>query len=282
MVPSAALTGSGKSGHRTRLSALAGIAPAALVLAVAIWQLAALARAGADIPSDGDWERAAEHVRERRGDDELIVFAPAWIDPVGRHHLGDQIPVDMAARMDAARYAGIWELSARGARAPEVGGREPAARARFGDLRVRYYEQEPAEVLTDVREAFGRADIAGDTASRPRVVLEEVDFRPRRCIRVEPAPGGAVHIAIPDVRLGERLVGYAGLADIFTRRDIRDPGYLEVAIDGEEAASLELGIHDGWVRFEAETAPREGAELRFTARADVPRRLICFAAEARR
>ena len=234
------------------------------------------------VPSDGDWERAAEYVRERHAPGELIVFAPDWIDPVGRLHLGDRIPIEMAARMDAARYGAIWELSARGARAPEARGLEPVLEERFGDLRVRRYEQEPAEVVTDFRNEFSRAQSTGSWARRPQLVLEEVGFAPRRCVRGVPRAGEQGSIRFDDVSLGETLVGYAGLADIFTLRDIREPGRLRVLIDGDEVASVALGIDDGWVRFEAETEPREGASVEFLAEADASDRLICFAAEARR
>jgi hypothetical protein len=49
----------------------------------------------------------------------LIVFAPRWNDPVGRLHLGDLIPVEMAGRLDGERYGRIWELDIRSARAPD-------------------------------------------------------------------------------------------------------------------------------------------------------------------
>ncbi len=260
---------------------LAPALPAALLVAIALWQVAATACSGRGVPSEEDWERAAAHVREHRESNELIVFAPDWLDPVGRLHLGDQIPVDMAARMDAAGYAGIWELSARGARAAEARDLEPARKERFGALSVRYYAQEPAEVVTDFLAEFSTAKVEGDAAGRPRVVLDEVDFRPRRCVRAEPAPGGEVRIVFPDAKLGERLVGYAGLADIFTLRDVRDPGFLRVLIAGEEVASLELGIHDGWVRFEVDTAAQAGADVEIVASASAPDRQICFAMEAR-
>jgi hypothetical protein len=282
MVPSAALPTSKSVAFRGRRRAFAFLLPAALIALVAIGQVGAVACAEKRVPSERDWERAAAHVRERHVPDELIVFAPAWLDPVGRLHLGDRIPIEMAARMDAARYRAIWELSARRARAPETRGLEVAHEARFGDVRVRLYEQEPVVVVTDFVEALSTASVEGAWAQRPRVALEEVAFSPRRCVRAVPSPGGEGRIRFEGVALGGELVGYAGLADIFTLRDIREPGGLRVRIDGEEVAELELGIHDGWVRFAVATEPREHATVEFLASADVRDRLICFAAEARR
>jgi hypothetical protein len=254
-----------------------GLAPALLLVAVALWEIVATVRAGSDVPGADEWQRAAAAVRADHRVGDLIVFAPDWIDPVGRQHLGDLIPLEMAARMDAARYGRIWELSIRGARSRDTRGLEPVTTTGFGGVTVRLFERPAVEVVTD----FLAATPAGGGA---RVDLQEVAFEPHRCLVARPAPGGSVEVRFPAVALGTRLVGYVGLADVFTRRDDREPGRLEVSIDGAVVASLEAGIDDGWVRFEASTTPSASAEVVFRASAG-PRarnRLICFAAEARR
>ena len=97
------------------------MAPAALLMLVSAWEIVATVRAGGDVGDDRHWAAAADAVRARHEPGDLIVFAPRWADPIGRMHLGDLIPVDMAARMDAAGYARIWEVSVRGERSPERG-----------------------------------------------------------------------------------------------------------------------------------------------------------------
>ena len=67
-----------------------------------------------------DWDAAAAEVRAGFQPGDLIVFAPAWSDAVGRLHLGDLIPPEMAARADESGYRRVWEVSIRGARAPET------------------------------------------------------------------------------------------------------------------------------------------------------------------
>ena len=82
--------------------------------------------------------------------------------------------------------------------------------------------------------------------------------------------------------MGQRVVGHVGLADVFTRRDVRAPGRLTVKADGTEIAGVTVGVDDGWVRFEGATAGAR--ELRFEATAvgaDARDRRICFAAETR-
>jgi hypothetical protein len=253
----------------------AAIAPALVLVAIAVWEIVAAARAGSGVPGATDWERASDTVRTTHQPGDLIVFAPAWIDPVGREHLGDLMTVDQAARMDADRYGVIWELSMRGARAPETRGLEPNIEIEVGGITVRRFEREPAHVVTDF--------LALPPPRPARLELAEVGFAPHRCVQVIPPPGGTVTLDYGDVELGATLVGSVGLADVFTRRDVRDPGRLELMIDGETAATATAGVDSGWVRFVADTTPgRHHVEVVATAVGPKSRdRRICFAAEAR-
>jgi hypothetical protein len=261
-----------------------GVLPAALLVTVAVWEMLAAARAGHDVPGPETWEGAAQAVRERHAPGDLIVFAPDWIDPAGRMHLGDLIPVDMAARMDDARFGTVWELSIRGASAPESRGRQVAWSQTFGGLRVRKLVAEPAVVVTDFVAALDRAEVAGQAVGRPRKTLAEVGFAPHRCVQVEPRPDQTVRLVYRNAALGSTLGGAAGLADVFPRRDIRAPGRIEVLVAGKRVAGAELGVDDGWVGFSATTTPGTGdVEFRATAvGTNASKRLICFAAEARK
>ncbi|MBA3502059.1 MAG: hypothetical protein H0T65_16970, partial [Deltaproteobacteria bacterium] len=85
---------------------IAAIACAVLMLGIALWEIVATLAAG--VPGDEAWARAAKVVRDAHRPGDLVVFAPSWVDPTGRMHLGDLIPIEMAARMDDARYGRIW------------------------------------------------------------------------------------------------------------------------------------------------------------------------------
>ncbi len=231
------------------------------------------------MPSDHAWEKAAAVVRADHEPGDLIVFAPDWVDPVGRLHLGDLIPIDMAARMDAARYGRIWELSIRGARSPDTAGLAPVFSQDVAGITVRRFERTPVTVVADVRDALPTARVQGP--ARPTLELAEVGFAPHRCIQVIPPARSSVRITFPQLPLGSELVGYAGLADIFTRRSPRGPGKLAVEIGGKVVAEVEPGVDDGWVRFAAPTTPGP-TDVTFIASAGDPNRLICFAAEARK
>jgi len=233
----------------------------------------------ASVPRDEAWDKAEELVRAGYQPGDLIVFAPAWADPVGRLHLGDLIPVDMAARMDAARYGRIWEVSIRDAHAPETAGLTPVSSREVSGVAVRLFTRQPAVVVSDIRDALPTAKTQGP--GYPSLELAEVGFEPHRCIQITPSPNSPVRVTFPGLTLGSQLVGYVGLADVFTRRDIRAPGTLAIEIGGTQVASVTAGVDDGWVKFSAPTTPGP-ADVTFIASARAPQRLICFAAEARR
>jgi hypothetical protein len=250
-------------------------APALLLVMISLWEVAAVRCDAGSVPDDEAWERAAQALRESYHAGDLIVFAPDWADPIGRLHLGDLIPIEMAARMDAAKYGAIWEVSIRGAHAPEVAGLAPKTETKFSGVTLRYFERAPVVVVSDVLDHV--AELRSDGA-RPTLELAEVGFAPHRCLQIVPPTNGKVTITVP-MQLGAKLVGYVGLADVFKRRDIRTPGELEVHA-GAATTIVKPGVDDGWVRFELATVPGM-TDVTFIAKAVSPDRLICFAAEAR-
>ena len=256
---------------RLRARSWVAIGCAIVLVAVSIWEIIVTRRAATSVPGDDAWAQAAQLVRRGHQRGDLIVFAPAWVDPVGRMHLGDLIPIEMAARMDDARYARVWELSIRDAHRDE----RPAFEQHVDGVLVRRYDRTPAVVLAEVEAAKLRVD--GAPVRGPSRELAEVGFEPHRCILVVPAPNRPVRmtVALP----AGTLVGYAGLADVFTRRDIRAPATLAVEVGGKRLATISPGVEDGWVRFET---PIPAGDVTFVARAAAPNRLLCFAAEVRR
>jgi len=252
-------------------------APALLLVAISLWEICAARHDARAVPDDAAWHAAAERVRAAFTPGDLIVFAPDWIDPVGRRELGDLIPVAVAARMDAARYGRIWELAIRGAHTAESAGLVAVSADEVAGIAVRRYERAPAIVVADVLDHVASAISDGP---RPTLELTEVGFAPHRCVQVIPAPRTPVRIRFAGLTLGRTLVGYVGIADVFTRRDVRSPGELDVEIAGQVVAHARAGVDDGWVRFAAPTEPGP-AEVTFVVRATDPGRRICFAAEAR-
>jgi hypothetical protein len=246
-------------------------APALLLVAVSLWEVCATRRDATSVPGDDAWREAAASVRARYRPGDLIVFAPDWVDPVGRLHLGDLITLDMAGRMDAARYPRIWELSIRGAHAKDTAGLSPVASEDHGGVTVRRFEHAAAVVT---------AELIAQPVPGTSVELAEVGFEPHRCLQIAPPPWRPTVLTFPRVALGRELVGYAGIADVFTRRDVRSPGYIAVAVGGELVGFAAPGVDDGWVRFAGATRPGIADVTVIVLATDRDRR-ICFAAEAR-
>jgi hypothetical protein len=239
-------------------------------------------------PSAGEWRQAADYVRQqsdRTADApaELIVFAPLWTDPIGRQYFGDQMSIEMAARMDAARYGRIWEISIGRARATETRGLAVESTSHFGPLQVRAFAQEPVLVVQDFTADWRQAEVGGQMQGRPNLGLQEVGFEPHRCIKVVPKPNQVASMRFGAATLGSHLVAYVGLADIFTRRDIREPGRFEILIDDKLVSTANVTVDNGWQRVEVPTTSGSASvEFRMTAVGKGARdRRICFAAEAR-
>ncbi|MBI4509212.1 MAG: hypothetical protein HY698_06225 [Deltaproteobacteria bacterium] len=250
------------------------IAGLALIL-LAAWEIGVLWRSKRAAPTDADWQQVVAAVTASHQPGDLIVFAPSWMDPVGRKWLGGLMTIDQAARMDDARYGRAWEISARGAAAPETeGAGTPAYESRFGALRVRQFTRPAAQVTWDLSA---------------HSALQEVDFQPRKCARIgEPRPGRPAVLDVPSATLGMELVVRAGLADFRERRENRAVALVRVIVDGEEKARAQVGNESGWlplprvatnpgvhqVRFEATVDPSRGDPQRATLS-------VCIAAEAR-
>ena len=262
---------------------LLGLWPAIALAAIAAWSTCRTVGAGAGVPGDAAWAQAAALVRAEHQPGDLIVFAPRWNDPVGRLHLGELIPVAMAGRLDGERYGRIWELDIRGARAPETRGLAAAATRTVDGITVRKFVRAPAEVVTDVLD-LPPPQVEGLAARGPAQVLAEVGFEPHRCWQVVPSAGQTVTLRWDGVALGRELVIGVGLADVFTRRDVRAPADLLIDVGEREVARVRVGVDSGWVRTRVATEPGT-ATLTVRAAAVGPGsrdRLVCFAIEARR
>lgn len=250
----------------------ARIALAALVV-LAVWEVSVLVRARA--ASDTDWRLAAEAVSATFQKGDLILVAPTWADPVARKWLGALMTIDDLARMDAARYARLWEVTVRSERAPESLGAHLAWESSYGDVRVRLYTQEASQVVWDLR---------------PRSRLLEVGFAPKMCVPFATinASTPEARFAIDDVVLGTELVVYAGLYDFRSRRDNRARALVRVLLDEKEVSRAVVGNESGFAPLPVVTTRTGRHRLIFEASVDRTSQAeenvkleVCVAAEAR-
>ena len=257
-------------------------------------------------PTDADWAAAAAAVRAGFRPGDLIVAAPAWADPILRVQLGDLIPPELAARMDDDRFARVWEVSQRGARASAAAGGTTTVDDRFGRLRVRLVER-PAEIVTydfvahwadarvsrrDARGAVVACTFAGDRIVCPAPgnnslhrQLVEVDQKLREALLTAPAAGVAVVIEFPAVPLGRALVIATGLHDTWMRKAARGTVEARLAVGGQTTELPVTSDDSGWTRTRIDTTLHAGqtASVKLEITSAAPNdRFFAFAAEARR
>ena len=198
--------------------------------AVALLELAAhVAQVRGVIGEDG-WARAREETRALAKPDDLIVFAPRWVDPVGREVFGDNLAtLEREAWADVSRFPRAIEVSIRGEHAPELSDwknvavkkvdgitlttlENPSYHPTITDL-VNLVHPPASEVSVRPLQGTGMQPCAwghgqaqsGNLGFGPAIpgdkftcagtfvglsVIADLDYRPRRCIYAPPAGGG--------------------------------------------------------------------------------------------
>ena len=292
--------------QRARRATRLGLAAAGAVALLAVVETVVAAVSPSLAPTDADWQAAAREVRSGFRPGDLIVAAPAWADPIMRVHLGDLVPVPVAGRMDDARFGRVWEISQRGARAPEGRHRTVALERRFGAVTVRRVERPPAEVTYDFVERWPDARLSRTVAGRPEIdcpragdrlqcpdmsfnflrqQIVEVDTTLRRALLVQPVGGATVVVEYPAVTLGRELVVATGLHNVWMRKVARGAVHMRVVVAGTPAAAITTDNESGWQITRIDSAQYAGREVavRFEISSPAPyARHFAFAAEARR
>ncbi|HXU80078.1 MAG TPA: hypothetical protein VN914_01690 [Polyangia bacterium] len=271
--------------------------------------LLALTEAGAALiaplraPSDADWKWAEATVRGSFRPGDLIVAAPGWADQVMRLHLGDLVPVKMAARLDDARYGRVWEISQRGGHADEARG-TVAVSSRHGALTVRRWERTPATVIFDFFDQWARARVLRVEPGREiacehqedhfqcpdygfnfvKPALMEIGTTMRNALYTQPVAGATVVVEFAGVPLGRELVVGGGLHHVWLRKYGDGTVKLRVLVDGREVGRTEASNRSGWRvdRFDTAAFTSKPATVRFEITSDNPAsRHFGFTAETR-
>jgi hypothetical protein len=289
-------------GRLSRRQVQLGLLAAVVVLALGETVAAVVAPLRA--PDEADWRAAAKWVTADHQDQDLIVAAPAWADPVLRMVLGDLIPPKMAGRLDHQRFSRVWELSQRGAEAPESEGARVKAERRFGGLRVRLLERQALAPTYDFVDNWANARVFRVEHGRPipceatpgkhqcpdiahnfvqRRILE-MGGQLHQALYAQPVGGATVAIEYPGVLIGRELAVGAGLHNVWERKKGAGTVWLRVLIDGKEVGRFESGNRTGWqvVRMDTRAQAGRSGLVRFEISSQKPfARHFGFAAEAR-
>jgi hypothetical protein len=287
----------------------ASLALAALFTAVGL-ELLALLSQHLSAPTEADWHAAADHARSLRRAREPILFAPHWVDPIGRAQLGEELGLDLLSLSDVDRYPRVLELSIRGARHPFLAGLAPKETRDFGGVKLSIYEKPAVEVSYDfvsrVAEAIvervpvtpegrlvrcsrqGRYFLCDPAQGWNRVgaTIAEVEHWPYRCIFAHAVDGHIMRVAFPSVELGTSIVGYTGIDDFENHKRAKNPVRLRVRVGPRPPTAILHESDNPWTRFTVDTTAMAGQthEVRFEVQAEgsAYARAFCFAAEVRR
>ncbi len=274
-------------------------------------------------PRVDEWQALRAEVAKRKGPNDLVVVAPEWADPIARHAFGDELmPIRDLARPDATAYARAVEIDALGSSAGELDGWRVASEERVGRFRIRTRENpSPARVLFSFLEhaqppalevSVGARDACPYTRRAPPsagglhghlafprerytcgggeeffvgvTILDDQEYRPRRCLWAEPRPGEALHLLYKAVPIGQTISGYAGLSYFIFRDGKHGPITFAARVGGEPVGSYEHHDEAGWHGFRFDTARFAGqtADVEFTVTSDDPYdRQFCFYADTR-
>jgi hypothetical protein len=285
---------------------------------VGLLELFAHLRQTVPAASSADWGRAREYVQSQVRPDDLVAFAPRWIDPVGRERFGSAIAtLEREARPDASRFPRALEVSIRGAHLPALRDWKKESEQRFGGVTVTTWDNPaPAHLLDDLvshvdaahmRVSRGGADCpfqhlpaqSGGLGFGPAIpgsrfvcpggafvgmsVVTDLDYVPHRCIYAPPAGGAPTRIEIPGVHFGKTLRGHHAIYVEAERNKTGAPVTLTLRAGGTTLASLEHRDGDGWKSFELDTSALAGqtADLVAEVSGQGERRMYCFEADTR-
>lgn len=282
----------------------------AIVPAIAVVELAAhFAQATSKVP-DSDWLAARDAVKAEIHAEDLLVFAPSWVDPIGRSAFTDELAtVEREARPDDTRFARAIEVSIRGAHLPELESWHVTQRRRIGAITLTTYENpsftpvldnlvshfDSARVsvsrLEGARETscpflttrsqtgaigFGAA-VPGDRFACPQggfagiTVLQALDYRPHRCIYAPPQGGATViRVRFAGVKFGNVLRGHHAVSWAQERYKEGAPVTLVWKVEGHIVGRLTHNDGDSWKPFELDTSELAGQTADLVAEVSAP------------
>lgn len=249
-----------------------------------------------------------------------VVVAPAWAEPLVRQAAPEAFPLNELARTDAGSFAEFLEVSILGQSAPELAGLPMRERQQIGAFELRRRENpraEPTRFDFTAAVAEGRAEIFTELGqdrqmcsfteqgrsqtgglhghvAYPRrryecargrlvgvTVVDDREYRARRCVLVQLPDTGRVVLQFGDVPSSARLVGFVG-SSYFLERDATTPELeLVVAAGARPLFQRTASAAQGFQRFEL-ARPADSAQVEVRLRRVAGKeRDFCFSLEAR-
>jgi hypothetical protein len=255
-------------------------------------------------PAPEDWKAAKAEVEKNVKPDDLVTFAPRWVDPIGRMTFGSELAnLEREAYPDVTRFPRAFEVSIRGEHAPDLAGWKEVGRTSFGAVTVTTLENPtPIHLVDDLLRHVAQPDLhvfvveggaehectlvhgqalsgalgAGPATPGTRyqcaggtnvgvTVLADLDYVPRRCI-FAPPPGanGFIRLRFDDLTMGKAIHGHHAIS-VEQERGLRGvPVTLAFRAGEQELGKLVHRDGDGWKPFELDTSELAGKKTTLT------------------
>ena len=250
---------------------------------------------------DADWVAARAVVKGMVRPDDLVAFAPSWVDPIGRSMFKDDIAsVEREGRPDDTRFARAIEVSIRGAHLAELSGWRVSDRKKVGAITLTTYDNPRFERVIDdlvthldpARSTVARVDGGRETPcpfTRSRSqsgnigfgpafpadrfacpssfvgvsVVQALDYLPHRCIYSQLPSGSITRIRFRDVAFGRVLHGHHTISWAQERYKNGTPVSIAFTVGNRLLGRVVHRDGDSWSPFDLDTSALSGqtAEL---------------------
>ena len=108
-----------------------------IVPAVAVCELALHLHQVTSVVPDSEWKQAKAEVEKMVKPDDLVAFAPRWVDPIGREMFGDKLAtLEREAYPDVTRFPRAIEVSIRGEHLDDLAGWQRADKKSVGAITI--------------------------------------------------------------------------------------------------------------------------------------------------
>ncbi len=276
-----------------------------VVPAVAVCELGLHVRQVTSVVSDDDWKHAKAEVEKRAKPEDLVTFAPQWVDPIGREHFGSALAtLEREAYPDVTRFPRAIEVSIRGEHASDLKGWSEVDHTKVGAITITTFANPtPVALHDDLLKHVGRPDLhvqlvdgakeadcpwgrygvqSGNLGFGPAVpgsryqcpqnafagisIMADLGYRPRHCIFAPPQGANqTLRLRFDSIVFGKVLHGHHGIY-VEAERDLKGAPVALAFRSGDK--SLGKLVHrdgDGWKPFELDTSDLAGSSAELVA-----------------
>lgn len=276
-----------------------------VVPAVAVVELALHVKQVNSVVPERDWKAAKAEVEKRAKPEDLVAFAPEWVDPIGRQYFGSQIAtLEREGYPDVTAFPRAIEVSIRGAHLDDLAGWRETDHTSVGGIRITTLENpSPVVIKDDLLRHSGKPDMhvsivdpggehectfgrfgvqTGGLGFGPAVpslryqcgggafvgisIMPDLDYRPRRCFYA-PAqgPNATVKLRFDSIAFGKVIHGHHGLY-VEAERDQKGAPVAIAFRSGEKTfGKLVHRDGEGWKSFELDTSELNGQTAELVA-----------------